>query len=119
MKKSIIMAFTLGALSMLTLNVFASDNSGAQPNTQVTNKVEANKKETNKQEDTANRYLRGCGYDCTKEEPCGDRNDCVTDPECLESGCLDNGCGDGQNGNGCGTDYRMNSNGMSRRGRGC
>lgn len=42
MKKLMSIAFTVGALSLLTLNVFASDAGRPEPNKQTIQKVETN-----------------------------------------------------------------------------
>ena len=58
MKKSIIMAFALGALSMLSLNVFASAGEDAQAKAPIMRNIEINNEDRN-----INKYIED-GYDC-------------------------------------------------------
>lgn len=70
MKKSIIMAFALGALSMLSLNVFASDAGDTETKAPVMRDIEINNEDRNMSE-YMKEYMQN-GNECYNDDEIND-----------------------------------------------
>lgn len=121
MRKKLALIFTMGALSLLAFNVFAS--TGEEVITEQSAEASVIENNTNRGNDDyyrTNTNDLNCYWDCPNGGECADEGLCLENEECLESGCYENGCGSGygQDNARC-EDNRANRETSMRRRRGC